>query len=332
MKYSFGILLTFLVHATLALAASVDVCSSCKYKTISAALASLPSGSTSYTINIAPGTYTERLNIQRSNVVLAKKGSGTVLVQYAIAHNTQDPKSNASQKAVVTVAGSNVRFYDITIANIYKQARDMATVALFVSGKQVSFYRSNIYGFQDTLLINENATAYFKSCYIEGSVDFIYGYGTGYFQSCTIGSNAAGYITAHYRRSSSASGGLYFNSCTTKVTVPSGPISKTANPSLSFTSSSKTTHTSYLGRPWSQYARVVFIYSDIGAHINPAGWSTWSPNDPRTSNVFFAEYGNKGSSGSINNRKFVTKLSQSQASQYSAGGVFGSTSWIDTNA
>ena len=160
----------------------------------------------------------------------------------------------------------------------------------------------------------------------------MYTYNIGYFQTCTIASNAAGYITAHYRRTSNAAGGLYFNSCTTKATVPSGPLSKTANPSLSFTSSSKTANTSYLGRPWNQYARVVFIYSDIGAHINPAGWSAWSPTDPHTSNVFFAEYGNKGVHGSINGRKFVTKLSQAQANQYSAGGVFGSTSWIDTKA
>lgn len=179
MKYSSSILLTFLIYATLALAATVDVCSSCKYKTISAALASLPGGSTSYTISIAPGTYKERLTISRSNVVLTKKGSGTVLVQYAIDHNTQDPNSNASKKAVVTITGNNVRFNDIDIANVYKQTRNIATVALSIQGKQISFYRSKIYGFQDTLLINENATAYFKSCYIEGSVDFIYGYGTG---------------------------------------------------------------------------------------------------------------------------------------------------------
>ncbi|KAI8360849.1 pectin lyase fold/virulence factor [Choanephora cucurbitarum] len=331
MKFSLNILFAFFTYTSLALAATIDVCSSCQYKTISAALASIPSGSTSYTINISPGTYNERLNINRSNVVLTKKGSGNVVVQYAIAHDTQDRNSVATEKAVVSVTGSNVRFYDITIANTYKQTTNIATVAVNIQGQQVGFYRCSIYGFQDTLLINSNATSYFKSCYIEGSVDFIYGYGTGYFQSCTIASNAVGFITAHNRVSSSAAGGLYFNSCTTKATVPSGPIAKTANPSLSYTSSTNTANTNYLGRPWSQYARVVFIYSTIDAHIKQAGWSEWSPTDPRTSHVLFGEFGNKGARASLTGRAFVTKLSQSQANGYSVSGVFGSVSWIDTS-
>ena len=179
MKFSLNILFAFLTYTSLALAATIDVCSSCQYKTISAALASIPSSSTSYTINISPGTYNERLNINRSNVVLTKNGSGNVVVQYAIAHNTQDKNSIATEKAVVSITGSNVRFYDITIANTYKQTTNIATIAVSIQGQQVGFYRCSIYGFQDTLLVNANATSYFKSCYIEGSVDFIYGFGTG---------------------------------------------------------------------------------------------------------------------------------------------------------
>lgn len=42
------------------------------------------------------------------------------------------------------------------------------------------------------------------------------------------------------------------------------------------TSTSSSTGTSvYLGRPWAAYARVVFQYSSLGAHINPAHWSVW---------------------------------------------------------
>jgi pectin methylesterase-like acyl-CoA thioesterase len=34
--------------------------------------------------------------------------------------------------------------------------------------------------------------------------------------------------------------------------------------------------TSYLGRPWRNYARVVFQENYLDANINPAGWSIWS--------------------------------------------------------
>ncbi|KAI8356595.1 pectin lyase fold/virulence factor [Choanephora cucurbitarum] len=330
MKYFYRILFTLLAYATLSLAATISVCRTCNHKTVSAALASIPGGSTEYRIDIAPGVYHERVIISRSNIILAKKGNGEVVIEYAIGHDTQNSGSNASNMAVVTITGSNIRFYDITVANTYKQTFNIANVAISIQGKQVGFYRSKVYGFQDTLLINEGATAYFKSCHIEGNVDFIYGYGIGYFQNCNIASNGAGYVTAQKRRNPNNEGGLYFNSCYIVPTLPSGPIAKSANPSLSFTSTSKTDNTCYLGRPWNQYARVVYIYSHIGAHIKPEGWTTWTRTSPNTSNVLFGEYGNSGPRSSLTNRKYTTKLTPAQAGQYSVGGIFGSTSWIDT--
>lgn len=173
----------------------------------------------------------------------------------------------------------------------------------------------------------------------EAAIDILYIIVTlyillGYFDHCTIASNQkSGYITAHSRDSASATGGFYFNSCTVKATIPSGPLSKTYNSSLSFTSSSQFPNTHYLGRPWGKYARVVFMYSSLGSHIRPAGWSIWNKNDPRTSNVIFAEYNNGGSRPWSSSRApFATQLSASQASKYSLNSVFGGkTSWIDTS-
>ena len=51
----------------------------------------------------------------------------------------------------------------------------------------------------------------------------------------------------------------------------------------------------YLGRPWGEYARVVFQYTDLSQIINSAGWSVWNaaPQE-RTCCVTFAEYENTG--------------------------------------
>ncbi|OBZ85086.1 Pectinesterase 2 [Choanephora cucurbitarum] len=332
MKYFYGTLFALLAYATLSLAATVNVCPTCTYKTVSAALTSIPGGSTEYRIDIAPGVYHETFTISRSNIILAKKGDGEVVIEYAIGHDTQGSHGNTTEMAVVTITGSNIRFYDITIANTYKQTFNIANVALSVKGKQVGFYRSKIYGFQDTLLINEGATVYFKSCYVEGNVDFIYGYGTGYFQECNIASNGVGYVTAQKRRTPNSEGGLYFNGCYLIPTLPSGPIAKSANPSHSFTRTSRKDNTSYLGRPWNENARVIFISSQLGSHIRPEGWSIWSRIRPNISNVLFGEYGNSGPRSSLAKRKYTTKLTPAQAAQYSVGGVFGSTSWIDTTS
>jgi pectin methylesterase-like acyl-CoA thioesterase len=50
----------------------------------------------------------------------------------------------------------------------------------------------------------------------------------------------------------------------------------------------------YLGRPWGEFARVVFQHTYLGDIINPAGWSIWNVGQERTSNVTFAEYENYG--------------------------------------
>lgn len=160
-------------------AISVQVCSSCNYKTISDALDNLPNDSQPCTVSIAAGIYNERVWVNRSNVNLKASDPGKVYIQYSIDHNTQDPNSHAWQKAVVTVNGNNISFYDLVLVNTFKQTKDIATGALNVQGQQVAFYNTKIYGFQDTLLVNTDGIAYFKNCYVEGSVDFIFGYGIG---------------------------------------------------------------------------------------------------------------------------------------------------------
>ncbi|KAG1445063.1 hypothetical protein G6F56_010047 [Rhizopus delemar] len=333
MRLSFAPILSVLyLFVTLASAASVSVCSSCTYKTISAALAALPSGSTTYTVSIAAGTYTEKLSITRSNVIL-KPASGTVTVQYSSGHNTQSSTGSDTDSAVLTITGSNVKLYNMIIANTYKQTKNIANLAMNLAGSQAFFYNVKFYGFQDTLLINRGGSGYFKSCYVEGSVDYIWGYGTGYFDQCTIASNQkGGSITAHNRDSSTATGGFYFNSCTIKATVPSGPLASTYSSSISFTSSSQFSSTCYLGRPWGAYARVIYMYSTIGSDIMPAGWSIWSTSSPNTAHAIFGEYSNSGSGAWSSSRaSFATKLTATEASNYSVNSVFGgSTSFIDT--
>lgn len=50
----------------------------------------------------------------------------------------------------------------------------MQAVALRVAGEKAVFYRVRVLGTQDTLL-DENGSHYFYRCYIQGSVDFIFG-------------------------------------------------------------------------------------------------------------------------------------------------------------
>ena len=64
----------------------------------------------------------------------------------------------------------------------------------------------------------------------------------------------------------------------------------------------------YLGRPWREYARVVFQNTGLSAVINSAGWKAWNDDDPRTDGVLFGEYNNSGEGASTSRADFATIL------------------------
>jgi pectinesterase len=319
---------------------TANVCSTCTYTTISKALASLPSDNSTWTVAVDDGTYNERIAISRSNTILqplqppATGASNTVFIQYSAGHDTQSTTGSDVDSAVVIITGTNVELSQITVANTYPQTQNFANLALAIQAPEASLNWVNLYGYQDTLLIDRGATSYFKHCYIEGSVDFIWGYGTAFFDSCTIASNAAGgSITAHNRASASAAGGFYFDYSSITATIPSGPITSTANKSLSFSSTSQFANSCYLGRPWNQYAKVVYMNSVLNSHIKPAGWSEWSASDPRSDGVIFDEYANTGA-GKWNSERasFATNITSAQAAAYNLYAVYPGATWFNTSA
>jgi len=90
---------------------------------------------------------------------------------------------------------------------------------------------------------------------------------------------ASGTITAQGRTSSSDTGYFVFDKA--KVILGTG-------------ASSSVRGTVYLGRPWGDYARVVFQNSDLGNNIIGAGWEPWTSSQA-TGNILF---------GGIDNSKF----------------------------
>jgi pectinesterase len=85
----------------------------------------------------------------------------------------------------------------------------------------------------------------------------------------------------------------------------------------------------YLGRPWRNYARVVFQSTSMTNVINGAGWTKWNTGDDRTDNVLFGEFGNSGDGSKGSRASFSKKLS----SAVSISTVLGSdyTTWVDTS-
>jgi pectinesterase len=174
-------------------------------------------------------------------------------------------------------------------------------VALFVNGTRCVFRNCRILGNQDTLYANgpENRQ-YFQDCYIEGTTDFIFGSATALFASCIICSKADSYITAASTTQGKSYGYVFMN-C--KLTA------------------TESVHKVYLGRPWRDYAKVVFINCRLDAHIRPEGWSNWTGTQ-RDKTAFFAESGNTGAGSDITKRvSWSRQLSKKQASKYTVKNI-----------
>ncbi|CAI0420263.1 unnamed protein product [Linum tenue] len=82
-------------------------------------------------------------------------------------------------------------------------------VALRVTADRCGFYNCRFLGWQDTLYLHYGKQ-YLKDCYIEGSVDFIFGNSTALLEHCHIHCKSEGFITAQARKSSQESTGYVF--------------------------------------------------------------------------------------------------------------------------
>ncbi|KIY68890.1 carbohydrate esterase family 8 protein [Cylindrobasidium torrendii FP15055 ss-10] len=291
-----------------------------EYKTVASAVAALPNDGAEKVIFIYPGTYKEQVYITRDSVTIYGYTSDTTSYSANQVTLTQsvtagDAGSNDAS-GTLRIHGDNVSIYNINIANSY--GKGTQAIALSEYGSKVGVYASKITGYQDTLLVNDG-TSVFLDSYIEGATDFIFGRrGKAYFQGNTIAVSGKGYITASGRESDDDTS-YVFESNT--VVLASGAASDTSGGQ-------------YLGRPWGEYAKVIFKNTNVTAKLNPAIWSVWNSGDTRTGHVLFGEYNTVGSGVSGASRpSFATVLSSSQASAYSISSAVGSdyASWVDAD-
>jgi len=82
----------------------------------------------------------------------------------------------------------------------------------------------------------------------------------------------------------------------------------------------------FLGRPWRPFARTVYIRTEMGDHIAPAGWDNWrNPENEKT--AYYAEYGSTGPGAVMGARvKWSRQLSASEAKNYTVESILGD--WV----
>ncbi|WMV22173.1 hypothetical protein MTR67_015558 [Solanum verrucosum] len=77
-------------------------------------------------------------------------------------------------------AGGSTLVLQNTTPHVVGMAGEQA-VALRISGNKTAFYNCSFYGSQDTLY-DHKGLHYFNNCFIQGSVDFIFGHGRSLYE------------------------------------------------------------------------------------------------------------------------------------------------------
>lgn len=263
------------------------------------------------------GTYKEQVYIPALKSALTIYGETTDTSSFAsntvtiTQGKSQDDSSTNDLTATLRAWSPNFKLYNVNVVNT--RGSGSQALALSASADKQGYYGCQFTGFQDTILAQTGNQVYAKSA-ITGATDFIFGQlATAWFDGVDIRvlAAASGFITANGRDSDSNPSYYVINN--SKVSAASG---NTVNSGAY-----------YLGRPWRNYARVIFQNTALSNVINAKGWTQWSSSDPRTDKVTFGEYGNTGAGASGTRASFSKKLS----SAVSISTVLGSSykNWVD---
>ncbi|KAK4803077.1 hypothetical protein SAY86_001280 [Trapa natans] len=290
------------------------------YRTITEAVtaASKRSGTSRYIIYIKAGTYKENVEVgsKLKNIMFVGDGIGKTIVTGS---RSVGGGSTTFNSATVAVVGDGFIARDMTFQNTAGAANHQA-VALR-SGSDLSvFYRCSFEGYQDTLYVHSDRQFY-RECNIYGTVDFIFGNAAVVFQNCNIYArnppNKTNTITAQGRTDPNQNTGISIHNCRVTAASDLKPVQ----------SSVKT----YLGRPWKEYSRTVFMKTYLDSLINPAGWLEWSGNFALKT-LYYGEYMNTGPGSSTSRRVkwggYRVITSATEASKFTVGKFLAGNSWL----
>lgn len=276
------------------------------FKTVQDALNAVPDFRKVPTvIFIKNGLYKEKLILAPSKKLVKLVGESvdkTILTydDFAAKKNIFGEEKGTSGSASFYIYADDFSAENITFQNSAGPVGQ--AVAVWSAGDRMKFKNCHFLGFQDTLYTyGYGSRQYYESCYIEGTVDFIFGSSTAIFNNCDIFCKQQGYVTAASTSDTTKYGYVFMN-CRIKGNAPENSF--------------------YLGRPWRPYAKVVFMNCELGKHIKPEGWHNWG-KEANEKTAFYAEYNNRGAGSKSKDRvKWSHQLTSDEAKEYSIERVF----------
>jgi pectinesterase len=299
------------------------------FTTVQDAINAAPTNATSaYTIFIKNGKYKEKITVPSNkpflqlvgesvaNVILTYDDYAGKLTACATTVGTQNSASftvNANDFSAINITFENAHPFGVPDNN------GQQAVAVLVNADRAAFSNCRFLGNQDTLYLKGNGTPkqYFRNCYIDGTVDFIFGSAVAVFDSCVIYAKTRTGISSSY------------------ITAPNTPNGQTYGYVFRDARLPHNTGTTlyYLSRPWPSPSvadtrqKTVFLNSKISSNIHATGWSTWDANTV-TSNLYYGEYNSRYFSNDpvdVSGRvAWSYQLNAGEAAAYTNANIFGS--------
>ncbi|RVW32744.1 hypothetical protein VitviT2T_005911 [Vitis vinifera] len=297
------------------------------YKTVQEAVNAAPDNDSSrkFVIRIQEGVYEEtvRVPLEKKNVVFLGDGMGKTVITGSL--NVGQPGISTYNSATVGVAGDGFMASGLTMENT--AGPDEHQAVAFRSDSDLSVIENcEFISNQDTLYVY-SLRQFYKSCRIQGNVDFIFGNSASIFHDCLIlvsprpldpekGETNA--VTAHGRTDPAQTTGLVFQNCVVNGTEEY----------MKLYHSNPTVHKNFLGRPWKEYSRTVFIHCNLEVLITPPGWMPWS-GDFALATLYYGEFENRGLGANLSSRvEWSSRIPAKHVGTYSLKNFIQGDEWI----
>ncbi|XVF41038.1 hypothetical protein PTKIN_Ptkin01aG0248200 [Pterospermum kingtungense] len=247
--------------------------------------------------------------------------SGVVTNQHTCFDGLADAKSSFATTVLGEPLVNVTRLYSVSLGLVtHALDRNLKRFKGINNGSQNPSPLKNGVGQPLNSLVQEQIS-FHRECDIYGTVDFIFGNAAAVFQNCNLylrkpmrkQKNA---ITAQGRTDPNQKTGISIQNCTIE-----------AAPDLA---SDLSTTLNYLGRPWKNYSRTVFMHSYIGDLISPSGWLEWNGTFALDT-LYYGEFENHGPGADTSMRDKwpgYSLLNATQAMEFTVNNFTKGDTWL----
>lgn len=290
------------------------------YTSLTDAVNNAPENSTIFVKN---GIYSERPEILTKGLTIKGEDKDKTIIRssyYALMPHP-DGKLGTFRSYTMLINTDNVTISNLTVSNDAGFGHEvMQAIAVYAEGDNIVFDNCRILGHQDTLFTGPlphkeiekggfrgptefspriQGKQFYRHCYIEGEVDFIFGSARALFEDCELfsidtGKEINGYVTASSSYENEPVGYVFLN-CRFTGNCPDETV--------------------YLGRPWRNFAKTVLINCELGSHIRKECFHDWNKADAHKT-IVYGLYNCRGNFTSESLPDFVKILTKDEAEYY----------------